>query len=62
MLYDNKFDVLSEEDAVFVQRLASRFHYRDGEKNEIDNSRGTIRMTAKQLNDALAFALLTGRI
>ena len=55
-----EFDKLSPESAEEVMKIVAGFHYRDGKKNW-DDSLGTIDITPKQLNDALAYFIKKGR-
>lgn len=53
----NSFDNLDlDKEKVLV--ITSNFHFRDGKLHD-DGSMGTIRITPKQFNDCVAYAILT---
>lgn len=47
---------LSEAEQELVMEIVGCFHERDGTKHE-DGSRGTIKITPKEMNDILAYLL-----
>lgn len=50
------FDRLTEETKIIVMEIVACFHCRTG-INQIDGSRGEIRITPKEMNDMIAYAL-----
>ncbi len=54
---EGAFASLSVADKELVMQIVANFHYRDGEQNN-DGSRGTIKISPGEFNDAIAYALL----
>lgn len=50
------FDLLSADRKNFVMECVACFQYRNGKRNH-DGSLGVIRITPKELNDILAYAM-----
>ena len=53
------FDRCSPEQQQTVKIIVSEFHFRDGVIHP-DGSMGVVRLTPKQLRDAIGFALMKG--
>ena len=55
-LMEGEFDKLSPEEQEFVMEIKGNFHYRNGHTYP-DGSMGSIDISPKQLNNALAYVL-----
>lgn len=58
--FENKLQSLNERDQEHVQWMVAQFHYRTGNVGNHDGSMGEIKITPKELRDALAAAMLRG--